>query len=89
MKPMGRITADQQSDTIESVPTWDLDRAQQEMLRNENERLKLETERLPRERCPHVAAAWSRKAAKPTVRKRSLGAPSYAVLISRWAAAAI
>lgn len=51
MKPIGRPTSDQQSESIEFVPKRELDRAQQEneRLRKENERLRQETERLRRE----------------------------------------
>src|SRR5215472_2323903 len=40
------------------------------------------------ERCPHAAAAWSRKGAKHSIRKKSSSGPSCAVSISPWAAAA-
>ena len=51
MRPVGRPTAEKQSESIEFVPKRELDRAQQEneRLRKEIERLKQETERLRRE----------------------------------------
>ncbi len=58
MKPVGRLAAEQQPESIEFVPKRDLDRAQQELeqlrkqrerLQKENEHLKQEMERLRRE----------------------------------------
>ena len=51
MRPVARPAADQEPESIEFVPKWDLERAQQEIdrLRKENERLERETERLRRE----------------------------------------
>jgi transposase len=51
MRPVGRLAADKQPESIEFVPKQELDRARQEneRLRKEIERLKQETERLRRE----------------------------------------
>ena len=51
MKPVGRLAADQQPESIEFVPKRDWDRAQQEIdrLRKQNERLQQEAERLQQE----------------------------------------
>src|SRR6266516_730620 len=51
MRPVGRLAADKQPESIEFVPKRELDRAQREneRLRKEIERLKQETERLRRE----------------------------------------
>jgi transposase len=65
MKPIGPLTADQQSESIEFVPKRELERAQQEnqKLHNENERLRQEIERLHREL--EAALRASRRQAAP------------------------
>src|SRR5260370_23699359 len=71
MKPIVRLAADKQPESIEFVPKRELDRVQQEnvRLRKENERLKQETERLRRE------LETALRASKRQAAQHSRGAP--------------
>jgi transposase len=75
MKPVGRLAANQQPESIEFVPKRQLDRAQQEIerLRKENERLQREAERLRREL--EAALRASKRQAAPHSRGNPIANP--------------